>query len=202
MNIKNILFDRDGTLIEDGHYISRPEQVFLFSYTGPVLQNLQARGYRLFLVTNQSGIGRGFLSEQDYQQVHHQMVKQLGAFSVQFTDHIHCPHTPGDKCTCRKPRPGMWQALASRHGLKAEETIIIGDKMSDIQFAHQANLLASILVLTGKGPEEASRYGLPDQVNTWLRLDTDQFLGPDVIAQDLRLALFWIISQEPERHPQ
>ncbi|HMB31529.1 MAG TPA: HAD-IIIA family hydrolase [Desulfohalobiaceae bacterium] len=199
LNIRNIIFDRDGTIIEDLHYISRPEQVYLLPNVGPILQNLQSRGYRLFLVTNQSGITRGYCTEQDYQNVNNRLYELLLYFQVQLKDEIHCPHSPEDNCSCRKPLPGMWQKLSCRQGIKAEETIMIGDKMSDIGFAHLAKLSASILVLTGCGQNEAYNSGLPDKTPNWQIIDRKRIpWAPDLISANLRWAYEWIIAQQSE----
>ncbi len=196
LNIRNILLDRDGTIIEDLHYISRPEQVYLLPNAGPVLQSLQFRGYNLFLVTNQSGIKRGYYTEKDYRDVNNKLSELLLYFHVRLKDTLHCPHSPVDKCSCRKPLPGMWQILACRYEIKAEETIMIGDKMTDIGFAHQANLLASVLVLTGSGPKEAFESGLPDKTSSLIGIDRHQTPGgPDLICADLGQAREWIITR-------
>ena len=143
MNIQNILLDRDGTIIADKHYLHCPEEVELLPGAGETLRQWQKNGLRLFLVTNQSGIGRRYFNERDYINVHERLCELLKAFDVYFTDALFCPHAPEDNCQCRKPATGMWQILRAKHGLKAAETLMIRDKKADIVFAQNCQLACS-----------------------------------------------------------
>lgn len=160
MPIVNILFDRDGTLIHDCHYLSDPKHICLLPGVGEALAQLSNAGIRLFIVTNQSGIGRGYFSQADYIACEQQLNALLAEHGVFLTDSMHCPHTPDDACPCRKPSIGLWKTLQERYALKAEETIMVGDKMADVFFGHQAGCIASVLVLTGKGTGVAEKYNL------------------------------------------
>lgn len=160
--IKNVLCDRDGTIIYDRHYLADPAGVELLPGAAAGLRALAERGLRLFVVTNQSGIGRGFFSQADYLACQAKMAADLAESGVVLADSAFCPHAPGgDNCGCRKPDIGMWQELSARHGLKAEESAMIGDKLDDIRFARKAGLAAAILVLSGKGEKSALELGLP-----------------------------------------
>jgi D-glycero-D-manno-heptose 1,7-bisphosphate phosphatase len=159
--IGNILLDRDGTLIEDCHYLGDPARVALLPGVLPALQAFVDKGFRLYMVTNQSGIGRGFLSVEAYLQVQQRLLEMLGDQGVFFADTAFCPHAPQDGCACRKPRTGLWRELAAKHRLDPKRCLMIGDKMSDVRFGENASLRASILVLTGKGQETAKHNGWP-----------------------------------------
>lgn len=163
---RNILLDRDGTVIEDRHYLSDPAGVTLFPGAGQALAALAAAGCRLFLVTNQSGIGRGYFTLADLDACQQHLADLLAPFGVAFTDVVYCPHGPEADCHCRKPRTGMWETLRQRHGLDPAETVIIGDKRDDIGVATGASLGAGILVLTGKGADHASKMGVCPSVST------------------------------------
>lgn len=170
MALKNILLDRDGTLIVEKHYLSDPEQVVLAPGAGEALVALRQAGAKFFLVTNQSGIGRGYYSESDFQAVQSRLGELLAAFGVALSGVAHCPHAPEDCCPCRKPESGLWDALCAAHHLLPEETAMVGDNASDIAFAHACGLAESILVLTGHGERFAAELGLPELRLPWLRL--------------------------------
>lgn len=158
--IATVLLDRDGTVILDKHYLSDPGGVELFSATAHGLKRLVDAGMRLFVVTNQSGIGRGYFSEADYRACHAAMEELLREEGVAFSGAAFCPHDPDRDCACRKPAPGMWQDLAQRHGLEAARTAMVGDKAEDVLFGRNANFSAVVLVLTGKGEDTARKLGL------------------------------------------
>lgn len=155
-----LLLDRDGTLIEEKHYLSDPEQVVLLPGVGPCLQELAAQGARFFLVSNQSGIGRGYFSPEAAHAVNERLALLLREYNVRFTDMIFCPHTPQEACPCRKPRIGMWEYLQKTHSLDPAACIMVGDKREDMGFAATAGLALRILVLTGHGREAAAALGL------------------------------------------
>src|SRR5204862_5362583 len=104
----SVLFlDRDGTIIEDVGYISDPERVALLPGAAEALAALKARGYRLAIVSNQSGIGRGYFGCAEGRAVHERVVDELRRRGVELDDAQYCPHAPDDGCDCRKPRPGL-----------------------------------------------------------------------------------------------
>lgn len=156
-----VLLDRDGTLIEDRHYLADPQGVTLLPGVGEGLALLQQEGWKLFVVSNQSGVGRGFFSESAVQACQARLDALLLPFGVCFTDSVWCPHAPEDACACRKPQTGLWKTLEKKHGLCAAESVMIGDKLSDMAFAANAGLALGILTLTGKGGREAATAGWP-----------------------------------------
>ena len=113
-----VLLDRDGTLIEDKHYLSEPSGVALLPGVGPALSRLVQAGHRLFLVSNQSGVGRGYFTEQAVVACQKRLEELLEPYGVAFTDAVWCPHAPEESCFCRKPLPGMFDELRDRHGLR------------------------------------------------------------------------------------
>lgn len=110
-----VLLDRDGTLIEDKHYLSEPSGVALLPGVGPALSRLVQAGHRLFLVSNQSGVGRGYFTEQAVVACQKRLEELLEPYGVAFTDAVWCPHAPEESCFCRKPLPGMLDELRARH---------------------------------------------------------------------------------------
>lgn len=189
----NVLLDRDGTVIEERHYLCDPEQVRLTPGAGSILADLTRAGCRLFLVTNQSGLGRGYFSRVQYRAVQDRLDLEVRPFGAAFTATAMCPHAPGAGCTCRKPLPGLWEELRQAHALSAEQTVMVGDKSADVQFAKACGLAASVLVLTGHGQKAAQELGLPELHADWLELPAAPD-RPDVLARDLAAAGRWILS--------
>lgn len=151
LSVTALLLDRDGTLIKDAHYLSRPAQVKLLPGVGPCLGALARRGLRFFLVSNQSGVGRGFFSLDAAHAANERLAQLLEPYGVSFGEMLFCPHAPEEGCDCRKPAVGMWNRLAARHSLTAEECLMVGDKGDDLLFAANAGLAFRALVLSGKG---------------------------------------------------
>ncbi|MGJ3523883.1 D-glycero-alpha-D-manno-heptose-1,7-bisphosphate 7-phosphatase [Nitratidesulfovibrio sp. D1] len=196
-----VLLDRDGTVIEDRHYLADPEGVTLLPGAGQGLAALAAAGARLFLVTNQSGIGRGYFTEADLHACNDRLGKLLGEYGVTLTGTAFCPHGPDDGCACRKPAPGMWLALRDRHGLCAAATAMVGDKPEDVAFGRSAGLGLVVLVLTGKGQAAARTLGVPvpegdapvrepDPADLAARPD-----WPHAVARDLAAAAAWLLGR-------
>ena len=184
--IQNILLDRDGTVIEERHYLADPDGVRLIPGAGQALRALMDSGRGLFLVTNQSGIGRGYFSLTQYEAVQGRLLQLLSKEGVEFAATAMCPHGPDEGCVCRKPLPGLWEELQATHGLVPARTIMIGDKLADIRFARSAGLAAAALVLTGHGRRTAKDLGLPDPYAKAMILHPlTNFDHPDILAQDL-----------------
>lgn len=168
MIIRHLLLDRDGTLIRDAHYLSDPAGVELLPGVADALCGLASRGMSFYLVSNQSGIGRGMFTAEEAQAVNERMASLLAPYGVFFSDMLFCPHAPEDGCDCRKPAPGMWRQLQRRHGLDPAECLMIGDKEEDMRFATTAGLALRALVYTGKGAATAERLGIRLSGKTFL----------------------------------
>lgn len=157
---KAVLFDRDGTLIEDRHYLSDPEGVALVTGARELVSFLLSQQRQLFVVSNQSGIGRGLFSREDADACNARMVELLASSGSPFNEIIYCPHAPGEGCNCRKPAIGMWHHIAANFAVDAPLALMVGDKVDDLLFASNAGLGASALVLTGKGEKTAQDLGI------------------------------------------
>ena len=187
--VTDILLDRDGTVIADAHDLGDPAGVALLPGAAEALARLSRAGLNLYLVTNQSGIGRGYYREDDFRAVQERLAALLEPFGAKFTDVAHCPHAPTEPCGCRKPRTGMWERLRDAHGLRADQTVMIGDKSVDVGFGHACGLAESVLVLTGYGQRAADRLGLPPISEGCLRLAPSSPEHPTLLAKDLPCAL-------------
>lgn len=137
--------DRDGTLIEDVGYISDPERVVLLPGMADALTELRARGYRLAVVSNQSGIGRGYFGCDQARAVHERVVEELGAAGVELDDAQYCPHAPWDGCDCRKPLPGLILRSARVLGADLGRSVMIGNGAVDAEAGRAAGCRTILL---------------------------------------------------------
>ena len=135
---KAIFLDRDNTLIEDEGYIHKPEKVKLLPGVGEGLKLLKKLGYLLIVVSNQSGIGRGYFKEEDFHKVNSRLQELLKSYGVQIDDFFFCPHKPEDNCNCRKPKTGMIEKASKKWNINVKESYVIGDKDIDVLLAENA----------------------------------------------------------------
>lgn len=161
-----LFLDRDGTIIEDRHYLRDPDGVVLLPGAGEALGQLARAGIRLFLVTNQSGIGRGYFPEEDFWACQARLDELLRPWGARFTDVRFCPHGPEEGCACRKPRTGMWEQARGVWNLDPARCVMVGDKPDDLRFGINAGFAAAFLVRTGYGAATAEKLGLPAPVKT------------------------------------
>src|SRR5690348_2434825 len=141
-----VFVDRDGTLMHDADYCSKPDQVRVFDGVSDALRRLKNAGYQIIVITNQSGIGRGFFTENDYRAVEAEVSRQVGNGLIDST--YFCPDPPGKPSKCRKPEPGMVLQAAREHDVDLSRSFLIGDKEIDAECAHNAGIRA-IRVRTG-----------------------------------------------------
>jgi len=141
-----VFLDRDGTIMHDADYCSDPKQVQIFDAAAAVLRRLKNAGYKIIVITNQSGIGRGFFTEMQYRAVEAEVSRQLGDNLIDAT--YFCPDSPGQPSQCRKPAPGMVLEAARDHDVDLSRSFLIGDKEIDSECAHNAGVRA-IRVRTG-----------------------------------------------------
>jgi D-glycero-D-manno-heptose 1,7-bisphosphate phosphatase len=159
-----VLLDRDGTIIKERHYLSDPQQVELLAGAASGLRQMQEMGLGAIVVTNQSGIGRGFFDEKRLWEIHQRMLELLTAESVFLEDIYFCPHTPADNCSCRKPLSGLVEQAAEKYGFNPQDSFVIGDKPCDIELGQRVGAIA-FLVRTGYGAEVAANQAVaPDYV--------------------------------------
>lgn len=194
MRIANLILDRDGTIIEERHYLSDPAGVALIPGAAEALAALCRAGVRLFVATNQSGIGRGYYCEKDYDAVHARMCELLAGAGVSLCGAAFCPHAPEENCTCRKPAIGMWDLLSGSHGLDPAATAMVGDKSADVRFGRRAGLALALLVLTGHGRDHAGLLEVPLPASGCLALPSPGPDQPHAVAVDLAAAVAFILD--------
>jgi D-glycero-D-manno-heptose 1,7-bisphosphate phosphatase len=141
-----VFIDRDGTIMEDCVYCSDPKNVKIFPGVPEALRRLKSNGFKLIIITNQSGIGRGLFTVEQYRAVEAELLRQLGDSLIHAT--YFCPHVPGQHSTHRKPAPGMIIDAAREHHIDVSCSFLIGDAEIDVECAHNAGVRA-IRVRTG-----------------------------------------------------
>jgi len=145
-----VVLDRDGTIIVERNYLSDPDGVELLPGVPEALRNLRQAGFGLVVITNQSGIGRGYFTESQLQEIHDRMNQLLEKENVELDGIYFCPHLPTDSCQCRKPQTALLESASADHNFDAERCFVIGDKLSDIELG-QDKRATTILVRTGYG---------------------------------------------------
>ncbi len=165
--------DRDGTIIKEKGYISKPEDVELLPKAISGIKLLKAKKFKLIVLTNQSGVGRGYFSLKDLKRVNERFFKLLKQKGTSVDKLYFCPHKPENNCGCRKPETGMLEQARLDFDINLETSYMIGDKIEDIGLGKRANL-KTILVLTGYGK------------------GTRKEVTPDFVAKNLLEAAKWI----------
>lgn len=179
-----IFLDRDGTVIEQVHYLSHPEQVRLLPGAGTAIRQLRAAGFACIVVSNQSPIGKGLITEAELQEIHHVLCEQLAAEGTQLDGFYYSPEETKIKDRTvvefydRKPGPGLLFKAAEELHLDLTRSWMIGDMISDILAGYHAHCQGLILVETGKGLEE---FTVPETVN-WL-VSPDLLTASNLILQ-------------------
>jgi len=137
---KAIFFDRDDTLIHDSNYMHKVEQIHYVDDVFKTLKTAQDKGYKLFIVSNQSGIGRGYFTKEDTLIFHQKMKDDFQDHGVNIEDIVFCPHAPSENCDCRKPKPKLLLDLCHEYSIDPNQSFMVGDKKSDIQAGHNAGM--------------------------------------------------------------
>jgi len=148
-----VFLDRDGTLIEEKDYLHRPEDVVILPGVASALKKLQDAGFKLFIVTNQSGVGRGYFTMEDVEKVHAHLTAELARDGARFEKIYVAPEAPDKPSRGRKPSPQFLFDARDEFNLDLAQSFIIGDKLSDLECGWNAGLKKSILVRTGYGAE-------------------------------------------------
>ena len=174
---KAVFLDRDGTLSEHVHYLSDPEEFRLMPGAVRALKLLSGAGYKLVVVTNQSGVARGLFTEKTLARIHERMRALLADGGVRLDGVYYCPHNPDAGCSCRKPATGMIDTAVSELGIEREGSFMVGDQTADVLLGGNAGL-KTILVATGYGGK-----------------DKDIAVRPDYTAPDLYEAALIILGK-------
>lgn len=180
--IRAVFLDRDGTVIYEkpGVYLSNPDDVRLYKSAREALLLLAQNGFKLFIVSNQSGIGRGYFTQKEVNAVHERLQSLLRPVKIE--EIVFCPHAPSEDCACRKPKPQMGIYLINKYHIDTAHSYMIGDKKADVDFGHAIGV-KSVLVTTANGKNHLQKY--PD-------------LQPEKVTSNLRNAARFILRDTGE----
>jgi histidinol-phosphate phosphatase family protein len=154
-----VFLDRDGTIVVNKHYLADPDGLELLPNAAAGLRELQDLGARLVVVTNQSGVGRGYFDESALAAMHSRLEELLAAEGVELAGIYTCPHAPDAGCDCRKPAPGLYLQAVEELGLELEGSFALGDGDADVVAAARIGATAIRI-----GPEEGDGLRAPDLV--------------------------------------
>ncbi len=181
--MKALFIDRDGVILKEKNYVYRQEDAEFLPGVFEALKKATASGYRIIIVSNQSGIARGLYTEKDYLKLEKWLETKFEENSVKIDGVYYCPHHPEASvkkykkdCECRKPKPGMILKAAKEHNLNLAESFMIGDKTTDVEAGKNAGC-KTILVKTGYAGK-----------------DSESKLKPDFVADDLLSAVEIILG--------
>jgi len=169
-----VIIDRDGVINQDSDsYIKSADEWIPISGSLEAISRLKKAGYLVTVASNQSGLARGFYSEETLKQIHDKMKQMLAVRGASVDGIFYCPHGPEANCVCRKPKPGLLIQIAHQFDIDLSVTPFVGDSISDIQAAQMANALP-VLVRTGKGEHVMQHY--PEAVDVPVYDDLAHFV--------------------------
>jgi D-glycero-D-manno-heptose 1,7-bisphosphate phosphatase len=188
-----VFLDRDGTLNEEVGYINHIERLRLYPWAAEAVRKLNRAGLPVIVTTNQSGVGRGYFSEELVHRVHQKIALELAASEARLDAFYYCPHHPESaqetyrkKCQCRKPQAGMLEEAARRFNVDLKSSYVVGDSTRDMEMGFNAGS-RTVLVMTGYG-----RGNYENLLGRWRR-------KPDLIAENLLEAVEKILGELARR---
>jgi D-glycero-D-manno-heptose 1,7-bisphosphate phosphatase len=188
-----VFLDRDGTLIEEVGYLDRPERVQLYPWTSDAVRALNRAGIRVIMVTNQSGIARGFFDEPMVRRIHDRIAAQLARGGARLDAYYYCPHHPDGRvaeyaraCDCRKPGRALVDRAVQEFGIDPGQSFAVGDRWFDVALARTVGA-RGVLVRTGYGAMEAEQ--------------PTHGCVPDAIVDNLAGAVSWILGAVDATRP-
>jgi D-glycero-D-manno-heptose 1,7-bisphosphate phosphatase len=183
-----LFLDRDGVIVDEAEYLADPAQLRLLPGSAEAIAEVNRKGVPVIVVTNQSGVARGYFPESRVAEIHEQLDRLLAGQGGHITRYYYCPHHPTEgrspyrvDCQCRKPRPGMLLQAARDLSLELQESYLVGDKLSDLEAGASAGC-RTVLVRTGYG------RALADTLKP-------QGLNLEMIADDLREAVRFCLTR-------
>jgi len=177
-----VFLDRDGTICEEVGYLNHVSRFRMLPSVAPALRRLNEAGFPVIVVSNQSGVARGYFPESLLKEVTQRMTQQLSEAGARIDAVYYCTHASSENCACRKPKTGMLECASREHHIDLQRSFVVGDRYIDIELARNAHA-HGILVRTGYGEGELAWHAAK-----WPAL-------PDFVAGDLAQAVDWILRQ-------
>ena len=160
MTIKTIFLDRDGVINKEINYLYKVSDFEFINGIFKACHHFHKLGFKIIIISNQSGISRGFYSLDDYIKINRWMLDQFKLHGIKILDSFYCPHTPNFDCDCRKPKPGMLFDVDKIYSIDFNNSWMIGDKETDIQAANASGINNTILVRSGHQVNEDNSKAL------------------------------------------
>ncbi|MFC1559863.1 D-glycero-beta-D-manno-heptose 1,7-bisphosphate 7-phosphatase [Candidatus Margulisiibacteriota bacterium] len=186
---KAVFLDRDGTINEDTGYLSHPSELKMIPKSAEAIRHLNEAGFKVFTISNQSGVARGYFSEDMLQSIDKKLQKEVLKGGGYIDGIYYCPHHPEHgvhpykmQCECRKPHNGLIKKAAKKFDIDLGHSYMIGDKLTDIQTGKKSGMKTA-LVLTGRGKKESESKGFGGA-------------KPDHVAKDLYTAVKWVLEDK------
>lgn len=152
-----LFIDRDGVIIENrSDYVRNWADVSIYPQSIEALRKISTSEYKVIIITNQSAIGRGIISQKTAEEINQRLVYEIESLGGRIDAVFMCPHAPQDNCLCRKPKPGLIEQAGKAHDLDLPRSILVGDAISDIIAGQTAGVGTNVLVLTGRGDVQSA----------------------------------------------
>ena len=187
MKDQAVFIDRDGTINIDVHYLDDPDRFEMYPGVGKGVKRLKESEFKIIVITNQSGIARGYLTEQQLLCIHKRMITSFLQYDVTLDGIYYCPHHPDDHCNCRKPNTGLFEKAIIEHNIDVKSSYMLGDKILDVR----AGKNTGVTTLLVPAP-----YMREDFMSKKIELE----YNPDYIADDFMDAVEWILKREGDLH--
>ncbi len=188
MGHKAVFVDRDGTINVDGPYLSDPDKFKMYPGVGKGIKELKDNGFKIIVITNQSGIARGYFTEKDLADIHDKMKKEFEKFNVELDGIYYCPHHPDDGCNCRKPKTGLFDIAIKEHDIDVKKSYMLGDKILDVVAGKKIGT-KNILIPVSDIIDDSVIEGINYEKNKCE-------CTPDYIADSFANAIKWILNNE------
>jgi len=167
-----LFLDRDGVIIENRQdYVRSWSDVDIYPQALSALVKIKSSRFKIFIITNQSVIGRGLISQETGREINERLINEIRSAGGRIDGVFMCPHAPEENCSCRKPEPGLILDAASEHSIELKKSILVGDAMSDITAGQSAGVAQNVLVSTGRGLAQ-STLPLASQIPEFLIYET------------------------------
>jgi D,D-heptose 1,7-bisphosphate phosphatase len=180
MSNKAVFVDRDGTINIDGPYLSDPDKFRMYPGVGEGISKLKKSGYKIIVITNQSGIGRGYFTEKNLLKIHEKMKEEFQHFNTKIDGIYYCPHHPDIYCECRKPKTKLFEKAIHDHDIDVTKSYMVGDKMQDVEAGKKIGV-KTILIPTLNNENTGTKKQKPDYIATNFTKAVEWILQSDAI---------------------
>ena len=181
MKQKTAFIDRDGTINVNVEYLDNPNDLHIYPDVAKGIKRLQDHEFKIIVISNQSGIARGYFSEETLQQIHERIQEELAKEQASIDDFFYCPHHPDDGCDCRKPKTGLFEQAIKKYNIDVSQSFVIGDRMLDVEAGYNLGLITILI------PENV------EFVKEERRLTK---IEPNYICDDFYSAVEWIVQNQ------